>query len=87
MVVFDTLSLQSEGMDIFMGHRLTQTRPPRVAKHCGQVNADYFFTTNGTKIAKGVNWFCWVIGFVGFIGFVELLAPVEQATNIQLLHL
>jgi len=25
-----------------MGHRSTQTRPPRVAKHCGQVNTDTF---------------------------------------------
>ena len=34
---------------------MTQTRPPRVAKHCGQVYADaYFFTTKGTKIAKGL---------------------------------
>jgi len=25
-----------------MGHRFSQTRPPRVAKHCGQVNTDCF---------------------------------------------
>ena len=41
-----------------IGHRFAQTRPPRVAKHCGQVNTHYFFTTKGTKDSTGVNWAC-----------------------------
>ena len=37
---------------VFMGHGFTQNRPPRVAKHCGQVNTDCFFTAEDAKNAE-----------------------------------
>ena len=32
-----------------MGHRFSQTRPPLIAKHCGQVNTDNYFSLRALR--------------------------------------
>ena len=61
--------------------RFTQTRPPRVAKHCGQVNADYFFHHEEHEELEGV-----LLGLLGSLGSLGLLSLLGYLPRLNSLH-